>query len=392
MKSSFRLFGLLLSLLTLNLAPLWADASEETTLIDTLVLYSPTLQNDYHDEVETRIEHLMEVTNTIFTESQLPIKINPIQLLPYAMDDAAKSSTVITTLQADHNISDLRDRYGADLVIIYRRKVANDNCGIAYINDGRSDYSFAHISIDCSDYYTAHEVGHTLGLYHSIKESPDVGYARGHGVEYAFSTVMTYQSHYHSQISQKFSNPKLECYGYPCGVEEGEFHEADAAKALLDTAPIVANFKPTQRIVFEETLAQAKAQYLYYQAAFETAQTKLEELYNAYQEINATYNASLQHAKQTMQSYQTAKIYYNKLKRNYQNTQDKSVKEMAHKEYENLNKLSNSKNFSDTYALLVKKNKLERVYKTYKSSIYDALQIEYTKAKSYYEQLQAHHG
>ncbi|HHH19020.1 MAG TPA: hypothetical protein ENK86_00695 [Campylobacterales bacterium] len=65
---------------------------------------------------------------------------------------------------------------------------------------------------------------------------------------------------------------------------------------------------------------------------------------------------------------------------------------MAQKTYENLNKLSKSKNFSDTYALLVKKNKLERVYKTYKSSIYDALQIEYTKAKSYYEQLQAHHG
>jgi len=387
MQQMIKLFLTIIAIANLNLTTLSAQENEQTTFIDTLILYSTAVKNHYHDEPEIRIEHLIEVTNTIFTQSHLNIKINPVKLLTYTMETNASASTVITTLQADSNVSKLRDQYGADLVLIYRMRKNNGNCGIAYINDGRSAYSFANVSIDCSDHYTAHEIGHTMGLYHSTKENPEVGYPRGYGIDYEFSTIMTYASHYNGKLIQKFSSPKLECYGYPCGVKEGELHEADAVKAILENAPIIAQFKPTKTIISAETLKQAEAQYLYYKKEFEDAKIKLEELYNIYLEAQEQYNKALLESKRVMTKFQSTKALYQKLQKEYKETKDKSVYIAAKEKYNNISQTLNKNLFSNTYSLEVKKNKLEMTYKTYKNSVYKALKVEYAKAKSYYEEL-----
>ncbi|MCH9740269.1 MAG: hypothetical protein K0U38_05460, partial [Epsilonproteobacteria bacterium] len=297
------------------------------------------------------------------------------------------SKTIITQIQEDKNISNIRDEIGADEVIIYRPYVKHDICGIAYINHGQVDYAFAHISINCSSYHTAHEVGHSMGLYHSIKEHPHVGYARGHGVENEFSTIMSYTENFNANKIYKFSSPKLNCNGFPCGIEEGEEYEADAVKALQSNAFNLSKFK-THTVTLEE-LKKAKQQYEKYRDEFTSISQTLEKIQEEYQKVEEAYNQTLSVSKAEINNYQKRKSEYLRLKNNLlitkaQKYYDKSLRPLTEK----LKKYK----FSNLYVTLTKKNKLEQTYKTYKSNIYDIAQQKLERAEQFYFKLQNLYG
>lgn len=105
---------------------------------------------------------------------------------------------------------------------------------------------YAHVTIGCGGYVTAHEVGHNSGLGHSEKQGSTGAYtyARGHGVQDTFTTVMAYSGVYNGKKIYKYSSPLLECSnGLPCGIAEGEDKEADAVKALKQTLPLMEKFR-----------------------------------------------------------------------------------------------------------------------------------------------------
>ena len=244
-----------LATLTSNLL---AVESTPVTL-DTLIIYSQGTVNMYGGDAETRINYLVTATNAIYADSGLNVKLNPVKIQQYPLDDRANSGTVLSEIRQDAEIQRIRDEVGADNVVIYRPYAGDGMCGLAYQNNYLNDpsatwveqYAYAHISIDCGGYVTAHEVGHNTGLGHSALQG-SVGayeYARGHGVQNNFTTVMAYEASYNGPKINKYSSPSLDCNGLPCGIEEGEANAADAVKALIQTLPLVENFR--EHIVVE---------------------------------------------------------------------------------------------------------------------------------------------
>lgn len=228
-------------------------AAVDTTKLDTLVLYSQGAADKYDGDVETRINHLIATTNKIYEDSGLNVKLNPVKIQQYEMDDSAKSGTILGQIRKDANVTAIRNSVGADNVVIYRPYAHDGVCGLAYQNNSLNNpsatwvekYMFAHVTIDCGGYVTAHEVGHDSGLGHSAAQGSTGAYeyARGHGVQDAFTTVMAYSSAYNGKKIYKYSSPTLDCNGLPCGIDEGEENAADAVKALNQTLPLIEKFR-----------------------------------------------------------------------------------------------------------------------------------------------------
>ena len=242
-KGYLKLSLVVSSLILINTTNLLAVEDGEKISIDTLFLYSQGASDKYNGDAETRINHHITTSNKIYKDSGLNIELNAVRIQKYEMDDSADSGTVLSAIQQDADVAKIRDEVGADEVVMYRPYANDGMCGLAYVNNGYDVYAYAHVTIDCGGSTTAHEVGHNMGLWHSAKQDPDAGYARGHGVDNEFVTVMAYGSAYNATSINKFSDPDLDCNGMPCGIEKGQEGEADAVRAILLSAPKIVNFR-----------------------------------------------------------------------------------------------------------------------------------------------------
>jgi len=327
---------------------LWADrvyAIEDSnaTVIDTLVLYNQEVVDRYGGEQNIRIEHLITVTNNIFADSGLNIKINVVKMQQYYMDVNSSARTIIQNIREDSNITALRNRVGADEVLIYRPYNSIDRvCGLGYINKiANPDYAYAYVGINCSSYHTAHEIGHNLGLYHSEKSFPNVGYARGYGVDNDFETIMAYKGEYNGTKIYKFSSPELDCDGQPCGVDEGYEHEADAVKAIKLNVIAVSAFRNSTT---ENNITKAQELYEFYREKYQEVSNKKDELYQEYSLADNKYQ-------------------------------------------EALSAISNKTDNYKLYILSVQRNKLYLSYITYVKEIYSVIKDKYENAKRNFDRL-----
>ncbi len=362
--------------------PMFAKMTE----VDALILYSNGADARYNGDAVNRIEQLINTTNKIYKDSTLDIKLNPVKIMKYsALDDSKKSSEVLAQIQKDKNIKKIRDEVGADEVIIYRPYAHDGVCGIAYLNKSLAsaksakyakEGTYAHVTIDCGGYVTAHEVGHNMGLGHSYKQH-SVGafkYARGHGVQNEFTTVMAYKSTYNGKKIYKFSSPKLDCNGLPCGVPEGNDDEADAVKALTQTVPLLAELrvhKNTNSQTIDNNdnsnnttnsgngndLESIRKAFLAEKKVYIKVKKELRKYATDFKQKNRKYKKELGAYYQLAREYKAKKVSYSDIKSAY----DKLIID-----YNGL--LKSFRNYKDFYLnhYIVEREKLVELYNEYK--------------------------
>jgi len=218
--------------------------------IDVLVLYDKEVKSSYPD-VNARINHLFAVSNNIYRDSQLNVRINAKKVLFFD----AQTHPAVEEIAFSDKVKTLREQYKADTVLIYQVNPDGEfgQCGVAY---GSSSYAqtshfkdamFAQVEINCPTDSTAHEIGHNMGLLHSHLQDGETpgpySYGLGHGVDGNFATIMAYAYLFNTNNQvPKFSSPKYECTpGEPCGIPIGQPGEAHATKVIELNAPKIAN-------------------------------------------------------------------------------------------------------------------------------------------------------
>ena len=231
-----------------------ASANNGGTVIDVMVAYTPDVVGIYGESgVQALIMQAVAETNQAYANSGVTTRIN---LVHTALTNYTTSGDMLTDLGRLRNTSDghmdelhaLRDQYGADLVSLIDKQ--SGYCGLAYRMTTMSPFfassAFSIVNHNCATgYYSfAHELGHNQGLHHDPVTAAGsrsvTSYAYGYQEPFGdFRTVMAYNCPGGCVRINHFSNPDVMHNGEPTG----DAHASDNARAIDETASVVASFR-----------------------------------------------------------------------------------------------------------------------------------------------------
>ncbi len=213
--------------------------------IDLLVLYDDASASQLKGEPKVVMKSWQDQINTMYKNSQVDLQLRIVGV-EKNNESGSNMDQVLGRIRTSSTVSQIRERVGADFVTQLHQ---TGNCGIGYLAVD-AGWAYNVLGATCGPAALAHELGHNMGLNHSRAQGDTSGtkyrYGLGHGVNGAFGTLMTYEWYYRASKMSVFSNPRIQCRGYPCGVAEGQSGEADAAKAINNVKASLANFRPTK--------------------------------------------------------------------------------------------------------------------------------------------------
>ncbi|MCB1044636.1 MAG: hypothetical protein KDC35_16965 [Acidobacteria bacterium] len=245
-------------------------ACDASAQIDVMIVYTNGLATRLGNNLDARLQHLVDLTNDAYNSSQVDAELRLVHTMavdyPDNTDIGDALSDITNNTGVFSDMESLRDQHGADQVTIVRNLNASGGlitCGIAWLvttSGIQSGARSAYAAVDdhnfqCFDLAYAHEVGHNLGLAHDRNTSMEFG---GGGGKFSYSfgyqqpqrkfvTVMGYDftGVCPCGYTPNFSNPNVSVQGSPTGVPEGDPESADNAKTLGVTRLNMAQYRAT---------------------------------------------------------------------------------------------------------------------------------------------------
>lgn len=222
-------------------------------VIDVLVVWTNNVENENINQ-EQLAEAAIDGANMTFSNSDVYTELN---LVHSSHVDFSEMSSVfplslnfIVSLEFLANdlimgVEDMRNEYGADVVVLLLERGGNGNCGLAEAIEATSSTAYAVVAIDCinGNYTFAHEIGHLIGGRHDNDTNVEPReYA--HGYRYGSALWRTIMAVPHDEDDvviriPYWSNP-YKSYG---GVAMGNTSWNDVARVWNERASTVEDFK-----------------------------------------------------------------------------------------------------------------------------------------------------
>ncbi len=244
---------------------------QDPIVIDILMLYTTLFKESYpNGQAEAIIQEQITLTNQAFVNSEIPVYLRQVGLKEFdishnELTDSNRSALNYLSKELKNQYNDfdrkpfdgvrlLREETGADIVSLIRTHnlLERGNCGIALFPDIENDFGISitnygdHQASRCTSETFAHEIGHNFGAMHH--NSQVEGYSKGFYLHNKYNTIMTGigtgdPNRYYSLF--KFSNPRIQCGGVPCGHED----DADNARTIIENAEFVASYRESKSTI-----------------------------------------------------------------------------------------------------------------------------------------------
>lgn len=236
-------------------------AGDGGSIIDVLVVYTAAARIAAGGTagMESTVAVGISQTNTAYANSQVSQRVRLVFTGEVAYTESGNSNIDLSRVQAaaDGFLDDvpvLRDRYGADLVVLVTDSL--DECGRAYSmtspRTGFAPNAYSVVKRTCitGQHSLAHELGHNMGAGHDRANSCSGSYTYSCGYQDTggrFRTIMAYDCTASCPRILYFSNPDARdpVYNRPTGIVDTLPTAANNARTLNNTAAIVAAFKPS---------------------------------------------------------------------------------------------------------------------------------------------------
>lgn len=260
-------------------APMAAPDVDGLYTVRVLVLYTPLLAERLAPTTPAEeAQRLLFLSNAYHETSAVPVRYAYAGVAAFTgTDENAGFYENLAAMVGNRQVRELRDRTGADLVVLLRTQDGNaDLCGLSSgfnggqrgdppstVDPERDAFNVVGIapaadgSSNCFDDVFPHELGHSLAAGHDYAGS--AGYAYWKPYAHALPCLNAEGLRYFSLMwslgvgpgggrSELITNPDLVLDGQVCGAEGipgVEASQADNARTMAEAAPYVAAYRGT---------------------------------------------------------------------------------------------------------------------------------------------------